>query len=278
MKNRALTKAFTLVELLVVIAIIAMLIAILVPALGKAKRQAQKIVCLSNQRQIAIAATTYAQANNGYFCSLAPSRSGNEMDVLHSWIRWMGGDNSKAWQVKWWDLAIKNGAMWPYLKTKDIYRCPASVKETQVCYTSAPGVGWYTNADRSERDALALGYGKTVTNVSTIKNPANRCMFLDESYLTTDVFAVYYNKCQWYDQPPCLHSNGVTISFFDGHALYRKWNSRTAELGNKDRFSNSSDGFIAQRTNSYYYEKGFTDDIEYICTVSWGKMGWTQQQ
>jgi prepilin-type N-terminal cleavage/methylation domain-containing protein/prepilin-type processing-associated H-X9-DG protein len=277
MKNRVLFKAFTLVELLVVISIIAMLIAILVPALGKAKRQAQKIVCLSNQRQIAMAASTYAQANNGYFCSLAPTRSGigaNQMDVLCSWIRWMGGDNSKAWKASWWDLAIKNGAMWSYLRTKDIYRCPASVKETQVCYTSAPGVGWYTNAARSEADALALGYGKTVTNISVIKNPANRCMFLDESYLTTDVFAVYYNKSQWFDQPPCLHSNGVTISFFDGHAVYRKWNPRTAELGSKDRFGNGPDSFIAQRAKPYYYENGFTDDIEYMCTISWGNLGW----
>lgn len=67
---RSKRRAFTLVELLVVIGIISLLIAILVPALNRAKQSSENVKCLSNLRQLGVAAQMHS---NDYHSRIPPA-------------------------------------------------------------------------------------------------------------------------------------------------------------------------------------------------------------
>ena len=77
---------FTLIELLVVIAIITILMGNLLPALGRVRRQAEKISCLSNMRQMGLALQTYLMDNKNHL----PSSSCSISDPNQYWLCILG--------------------------------------------------------------------------------------------------------------------------------------------------------------------------------------------
>ncbi len=95
-------KGFTLIELLVVIAIIALLMAILMPALRRAKRQTQAVICKSNVKQWGLVFTLYAQDNEDSF---PQGYQGNGVTSEDAWLL---------------------GATLPYYKELDMRMCPST--------------------------------------------------------------------------------------------------------------------------------------------------------
>ena len=69
-------RGFTLVELLVVIGIIIVLASLLLPALATAKEQARRIKCISNLKQIALAAKTFVIDHDGRMPWHTPTSEG----------------------------------------------------------------------------------------------------------------------------------------------------------------------------------------------------------
>jgi prepilin-type N-terminal cleavage/methylation domain-containing protein/prepilin-type processing-associated H-X9-DG protein len=131
-------RAFTLVELLVVIGIIAVLIAILMPALQRARQAAMRVQCLSNLRQITMAAQMFANANRGAPPPPYVARWGTQSTywVLTDYTN-LDSSNTPPPGQRRWEIRTRNGfqfkgMMFPnflltggYIGSDKVFDCPA---------------------------------------------------------------------------------------------------------------------------------------------------------
>jgi prepilin-type N-terminal cleavage/methylation domain-containing protein/prepilin-type processing-associated H-X9-DG protein len=141
------SRGFTLIELLVVIAIIAILAAILFPVFARAREAARKATCLSNLKQIALAAIMYAQdydevlptaSSTGSCCSAHP------IAPAAQWYAFTGGWPYTYGAQDYWQLG---DVLMPYIKSVDIFNCPTNTRRYPTfkvhveTLTSGPAVG-----------------------------------------------------------------------------------------------------------------------------------------
>ena len=252
--RRPIPGGFTLIELLVVIAIIAILAAILLPVLAAAQKRATQALCLSNQKQLAMAWIMYVSDNS---------------DKVPSFSNLSAADNPPDWYiqanlvtqspsaglglmapanlagndlVKWYcQTGFTKGALYQYASHPDIIHCPGDFRTSiagHYTWCSYSGVGGFVGGDANLEGATA----GSISKQSQIRHPSDRFLWVEESAsqqatVSGQTFGINqgtwemlpgnpssgFVSAKWVDSPAAFHGANSTFCFVDGHAQSRKW-------------------------------------------------------
>lgn len=232
------SKGFTLIELLVVISIIALLIALLLPALGAAREVAKSSQCLSNFRQMGIAAAAYQIDNNDYYVPMYTSPD--------------GGATNTGWNIYWDPSNGQNrwfNALEKYTKNYDVFNCPKRDEMDpagSVSNSDATGIprglselGTTCNSSYSRfiGGAGNVGEMKTSMSLATHKNLQKTgakvfqlVQFADGRYwISTSQFQPNWDYSIFWSGSSTspqngrfVHNDAINIGYLDGHAAAKK--------------------------------------------------------
>lgn len=230
-------EGFTLIELLVVIAIIAILAAILFPVFAKAREKARQTSCLSNVKQLSLAALSYMQDWDGY---IPTTRNFDPANMTGTLIAATGMLNPyiKNWQI--WTCPSESRRMPTYglnLGSGRLWGCPTT-------WNYAPD-GYWDGVSCIHPNWPAV-FGARAFNDSEIRAPAETILFFDTAqvgwvttYVSPDNYWTYpYSLWIVEAGAGCIfyagggvggaHNGGTNVGFCDGHAKWAKpWSTLT---------------------------------------------------
>jgi prepilin-type N-terminal cleavage/methylation domain-containing protein len=244
------TPGFTLIELLVVIAIIAVLMGVLLPALGLARDHGRRARCMGNVRSLSIAWFTYQVDTGGALVGGNVPSYGSNTPVLTSTEDWVQppqdvghkytGGSDPTIQDEW--RGIQRGALYPYIKNVDVYRCAADTrKRTKLATFRSYSIAGGMNGE--ER----FGYTqRAIRKYTEVRSPSTKYVFVEDSdprLWSMGSWIVSPTGDNWADPLSIWHKKRSALGWADGHAEIHRWvDDRTIEMSDKGLFGANQPG------------------------------------
>ncbi len=221
--HRLRRRAFTLIEMLVVISIIALLMGIIVPVLSKVRRNARRLYCAAQLKQIGIAVRTYAEDQDHRIITAGEILYAHSVkEVLSSWfVRLLPYIDRKPNEK---DILKNTAPTWICPEDKDAYprgylNCPHN-----PMVTYAPN-GYYPQRNAEDvPDNIRLGPAGGYT-LADIPRPSD-CFLLGETSYAAQFYDADAPSIAKYNLPRdghhrgtsgFYHNDSMNLLYVDGH-------------------------------------------------------------
>ncbi len=241
-------RGFTLIELLIVVAILAVLAALIFPALARGRSTAQRINCLSNLRQMTLAAQVYTDDNRGAYPVAYTTEVRNGITYTICWDFTASVGNPST---------VEPGLLWGSQGANKVQQCPAY--RGKANWSADPFTGYNYNTSyigHGEHEAIPVP-----AKAADIRKPSQTLLFGDGEYgAGADKFmrAPWPNagdqtfKGRWAGTQGFRHTGQSNAAFCDGHAEAFK-NRWTDNQDGADKVATGT-GFLTPDNSLYDLE------------------------